>query len=79
MDEILFKERPNVLLWNNDHHRLLSWNKYSRPTAPLGMYGNPDDVVTYWYLDKAKEQQLKKAKKENKKLEAFPSHTYWKQ
>lgn len=77
MDQIIFKERPFVLLWNNDHHRLLSWNRYSRPKHPLGLYGDPSDVITYWWIDQDKDAALKAAKKSNSNLKAYPSHTYW--
>lgn len=77
MDEILFRERPYVLLWNNDHNRLLSWNQYSRPKLPLGKFGDADEVITYWWLDSQKAKDLDNAQKTGKALEAFPSHTYW--
>lgn len=77
MDQIILKERPFALLWNNDHHRLLSWNKYSRPSLPLGLYGGPDDVVSYWWLDRTKEKLLESARVSGEKIQSYKSHTYW--
>lgn len=77
MDEILFRQRPYVLLWNNDHNRLLSWNQYSRPELPLGKFGDADEVITYWWLDPQKSKDLEKAKQSGNALKAFPTHTYW--
>ncbi len=68
IDSILVKEMPYVLLWQADHHRLLSWNKFGRPSFILDKYNDEISLITYWWYDEEKYSVLEKARKNNQSL-----------
>ena len=51
IDAILAREVPYVLLWNLNYERLLWWNKFGMPEAPLGKYGDERSAHAYWWFD----------------------------
>ncbi len=51
IDAILVREIPYVLLWNLNYTRLLWWNKFGMPDAPLGKHGDERAAHTYWWQD----------------------------
>ncbi|NQY67564.1 MAG: ABC transporter substrate-binding protein, partial [Flavobacteriales bacterium] len=65
IDTILAEEIPYILLWQNDNHRLLSWNKYGRPKYVFDKYGSEASIITYWWQDAAKLKLLNQNRKEN--------------
>ncbi|HAL91439.1 MAG TPA: ABC transporter substrate-binding protein, partial [Verrucomicrobia bacterium] len=51
IDAILAKDIPYVLLWYTRGTRLLWWNKFGMPAAPLGKYGDERAAHAYWWYD----------------------------
>ena len=68
MDEILFEEKPYVLLWQKEYHRLLYWNRFQTPNSVLSKFGDPSSAVVYWALDEQKAEALKNAKSSSESL-----------
>ncbi len=59
---------PYVLLWQADNSRLLYWNKFGTPKYVLDKFSREDCIITYWYVDPAKEKALEDAKSGNQSL-----------
>ncbi len=70
---------PFALLWQSDHARMLYWNKFGTPTYVLDKYNREDIVAEYWWLDKEKEAQLEKAKKEGSPLPMKPLKVHYRE
>ncbi len=51
IDAMLTRDVPYVLLWNKNDTRLLWWNKFGMPDAPLGRYGDERSAHMYWWYD----------------------------
>jgi microcin C transport system substrate-binding protein len=86
LDEIMTSQYHFVLLWTAPFERLVYWNRFGHPTGYLTRIGdwNGDlalgpGVERLWWLDPAKEQQLKKAQADpSVKLEVGPvEDKYW--
>lgn len=78
LDKIVYKEYPYVLLWHVDNNRLLFWNKFGMPEAPLGKYGDENFASDYWYFDEDRAKKLNEAMKSKTSLETSPSEIRWK-
>ncbi len=63
IDQMIYKEYPNVLLWNINYTRLLYWNKFGTPDTILSKYGNESSAYWYWWIDEDSEADLKDAMK----------------
>jgi len=59
---------PYVFLWWPDHNRLLYWNKFGTPKYVYDKFDTENKIITYWWLDKAKETGLKQAMAEGSDL-----------
>lgn len=68
IDLRLLELSPYALLWQNDNHRLLYWNRFGTPQNRLGRFGDPDAAIVYWWVDPVKNEALQRAKKENRSL-----------
>lgn len=68
IDAVLVKEIPYILLWQSDHHRLLSWNKFGRPPSVLDKYNSEESLIAYWWYDQAKADKLAEARERNQAL-----------
>ena len=63
LDAKLFDLAPYSLDWYIPAQRLLFWNKFGLPKGGLGKYKDWRDVFVSWWVDPAKEAELKKLKK----------------
>ena len=72
IDAILTREIPYVLLWNKNDTRLLYWNKFGTPDAPLGKYGDERSSFTYWWADPDAAADLAHAMETGRTLPAHP-------
>ena len=68
IDRLVADAVPYVLLWNTDEHRILCWNKFGMPDMPLGIYGDESAVLSYWWHDQDRAEELERAMKEEKCL-----------
>ena len=68
IDSILIREVPYVLLWQADHHRLLSWDKFGRPDFVLDKYNDEISLIVYWWYDESKAEVLASARKNDQTL-----------
>ena len=68
IDKLVTDAVPYVLLWHTDEHRLLYWNKFGMPEKPLGIYGNESAILSYWWHDIDRAEELKRAMGEGKCL-----------
>ena len=68
IDSLIAAEVPYVLLWQSDSTRLLYWNKFGMPGKPLGIYGNESAILSYWWHDVDRAEELKWATGEGKCL-----------
>ncbi len=64
IDKLVSDAVPYVLLWHTREHRLLYWNKFAMPRSPLGVYGDESAVLTYWWYDSDRVEELDIAEKE---------------
>ncbi|MDD2239668.1 MAG: extracellular solute-binding protein [Kiritimatiellae bacterium] len=51
IDAQLTRDVPYILLWNKNNTRLLWWNKFGMPVAPLGKYGDERSAYGLWWYD----------------------------
>jgi microcin C transport system substrate-binding protein len=73
IDAILAREVPYVLLWNLNYTRLLWWNKFGMPAAPLGKYGGESSAHAYWWFDPDAAADLAHAMETDRALPARPA------
>lgn len=78
IDKLLCDQCPYVFLWNTDKTRLLYWNRFGMPPAPLGMYGSEVSAVSYWWYDPDAARELDEAMKNNTFLPS-PGDVEWKE
>ena len=58
IDKLISDAVPYVLLWNTSDHRLLYWNKFGMPSQPLGTYGDEGAILSYWWYDLDRSEEL---------------------
>ena len=68
IDKLITDAVPYVLLWQTDEHRIAYWNKFGAPEQMLGVYGDEDAVLSYWWYDQDRMDELERAVKEGKCL-----------
>ena len=68
IDKLVTDAVPYVLLWQTDEHRILYWNRFGSPEKPLGIYGDESAILTYWWHDQDRADELKMAIGEGKCL-----------
>lgn len=73
IDAILARDVPYVLLWNKLGTRLLWWNKFGMPDAPLGKYGDERAAHAYWWYDADAAADLAHAMETGRALPARPA------
>ena len=73
IDAILARDVPYVLLWNKKGTRLLWWNKFGMPDAPLGKYGDERAAHAYWWYDADAAADLARAMETERALPARPA------
>lgn len=73
IDAILARDVPYVLLWNKLGTRLLWWNKFGMPDAPLGKYGDERAAHAYWWYDADAAADLAHAMATGRALPARPA------
>lgn len=72
IDRLVAAETPYAFLWMTDETRLLYWNKFGMPPGVLGKYSGEDGVLTYWWYDVDRADELKRAMAEKTCLPAVP-------
>ena len=75
IDAILARDVPYVLLWNKQDTRLLWWNKFGMPEAPLGKYGDERSAHSYWWYDPDAAADLAQAMRTGRALPPRPPRT----
>jgi microcin C transport system substrate-binding protein len=73
IDAHLARDVPYVLLWNKNDTRLLWWNKFGMPDAPLGKYGDERSAYTLWWYDPDAAADLSHAMENNRALPSRPA------
>ena len=77
IDSILARDVPYALLWYNRGTRLLWWNKFGMPDAPLGKYGDERSAHAYWWHDADAAADLEHAMKTGRTLPARPARAVY--
>lgn len=77
IDAILARDVPYVLLWNLNYTRLLWWNKFGMPDAPLGKYGGETSAHAYWWFDPDAAADLAHAMETGRALPARPARVVY--
>ncbi len=77
IDAILAQEVPYVLLWFNRGTRLLWWNQFGMPDAPLGKYGDERSAHAYWWYDADAAADLAHARKLGRALPPRPARAVY--
>ena len=77
IDAILAREVPYVLLWNLNYKRLLWWNKFGMPDAPLGKYGDERAAHAYWWADPDAAADLARAMETGRALPGRPARAVY--
>ncbi len=75
IDALVARDVPYILLWNLDYKRLLWWNKFGMPDAPLGKYGDERATHTYWWYDPDAAADLAHATETGRALPGRPART----
>ncbi|MDP8238671.1 MAG: extracellular solute-binding protein [Candidatus Hatepunaea meridiana] len=79
IDSILMDIQHYALGWYAPFQRILYWNRFGHPDSYLSRTGDWLGVLQYWWVDEAKEKELKEAKKsKSKQLEVGEVQVkYW--
>ena len=72
IDALVAAECPYAFLWNIDQTRLLYWNKFGMPDTVLSRIGNEADVLTYWWYDPDRVEELERAVESGGYLPSVP-------
>ena len=78
IDQRLVKINPYALLWGSPAARILYWDRFGMPEKVFPRFGDPDDMVAYWWFDSKKDSELEKAKGSGQKLLPLPPEVHWK-
>ena len=73
IDALVTRDVPYILLWNKNSTRLLWWNKFGLPDAPLGKYGDERAAHAYWWADPDAAADLAHAVESGRTLPARPA------
>lgn len=73
IDRLVAAECPYAFLWNISAKRILHWNKFGMPEAVLGRHDNEGGVLTYWWYDADKAEELEAAVSSGGFLPAVPA------
>lgn len=65
IDKLITDQHPYAFLWNISAKRLIYWNKFGMPDTVLSRYSNEEGVLTYWWYDSDKAEELDIAKSKN--------------
>ena len=63
---------PYVLLWQTDSTRILYWNKFGTPRTVLSRLGRENAVLSYWWYDSDRVEELERAVRGGTCLPAVP-------
>lgn len=77
IDRRLVEINPYALLWGSPAARILYWDRFGKPEKIFSRFGDPDDVVAYWWYDAAKDSALKESMKASKALDPLPGEIRW--
>jgi microcin C transport system substrate-binding protein len=77
IDAILAEDIPYILLWNKNDTRLVYWNKFGTPDAPLGKYGDERSAHAYWWFDPDAAADLAHAMKTGRTLPPRPARAVY--
>lgn len=58
IDRLIVAEAPYAFLWNIDETRLLYWNKFGTPATILPKHADEEGVLTYWWYDADRAEEL---------------------
>ena len=75
IDALIAAEVPYVLLWHTDETRLLYWNKFGMPRTVLSRFGREEDVLSYWWYDQDRAEELKRSVSDSGFLPTVPVET----
>ena len=77
IDALVTRDVPYILLWNKRDTRLLWWNKFGLPDAPLGKYGDERAAHAYWWYDPDAAADLARARATDRALPARPARAVY--
>ena len=61
IDALIAAEVPYILLWQTDSTRILYWNKFGLPKGVLHPFEREESVLTYWWYDEDRAEELNQA------------------
>lgn len=76
IDRIIYKNYPYALFWGANYSRIFYRNVFGMPKTIYSKYSS-NDVITYWWYDKAKEKRYRDAVKNNRSLPKEPEEVYY--
>jgi len=81
VDGILANAHHYILEWDAPFQRIAFWNKFGYPEGHLTRVGDSRDIVSLWWRDPRKEQELVRAMRdESVSLAVGPTEvTYWRE
>lgn len=74
IDALVVAECPYAFLWNVSETRLLYWNKFGMPDPVLSRFADEEAILTYWWYDEDKADELAEAMKKHTCLPSVPMH-----
>ena len=76
IDRIIYKDYPYALFWGANYSRIFYRNIFGMPKTIYSKYSS-NDVITYWWYDKAKGKRYRDAVKNNKSLPKEAEEVYY--
>lgn len=77
IDAQLTRDVPYILLWNKNDTRLLWWNKFGMPAAPLGKYGDERSAYGLWWYEPDAAADLDHARNTDRVLPPRPARAVY--
>lgn len=72
IDRLIAEQHPYAFLWNISAKRLIYWNKFGMPDTVLSRYSDEESVLSYWWYDPDKAEELERAKSKGAFLPSVP-------
>ncbi len=78
IDAIIYQDVPYALFWGANYNRVLYKNIFGMPRTVFSKYGGGlSDIITFWWIDPAKEKRYQEAVRRNRVLPGVPEEIYY--
>lgn len=78
IDALIYQDVPYALFWGANYNRVLYKNIFGMPRTVFTKYGEGiTEIISYWWIDPAKEKRYREAVRRNRTLPGVPEEIYY--